>query len=67
MYKRYKVQITINLINLKVRLPEYKLNFVNLEFRIINPNTAQIYATLSASNLGKKKTYSISTTYLGIL
>ena len=53
MYKRYKFQITINLINLKVHLPEYKLNFANLEFRIINPNAAQIYATSSASNLEK--------------
>ena len=42
--KGIKFKFTVDLINLKVRLPEYKLNFANLEFRI-SPNTAQIYAT----------------------
>jgi len=32
-------------------LPEYKSNYASLEFRIINPNTVQIYATPFTENL----------------
>ena len=60
-----KLGITVVKFTKGVSLPEYKRDLSDLEFKIIRPNIAQIYATSSVTNL--EDTRSISTTYLRLL